>query len=375
MNILNFNIIKHILDREEIWNKWKNEGCPNFVKEKRASTVEPKKVKRPKILTSDFDNGSTRQFTFNNSEIGKLCSVNHDNLNACKDPNRQFLPSLKEFFEEPIEQLDPENQVEKQYQLIYKTDWSWKALRLLAKRSAFYFMQNQNVRTIPEYLEAICHKLNKEFQSNVTNEQTGGAGGETNEPENTQINDEDNDNDNESVQLNDDQNNQNSNQNLQSEPNTNAATPTYGDVNEGNDAMITESKEQALTNEERLTKLKQEFAVDEYQEDSQSSSHSSTPPPPSLKHMKSSEHISILNLDAANSQSNKNDLVDDNFMNSIAFRITTVDEWKKIAQELNMDEDTIVFIEYDIPDVKDQCKKILLLWKVRLSFLFFLLYQ
>jgi hypothetical protein len=36
-------------------------------------------------------------------------------LEACKDPNRQFLPTLKEFFDEAIEQLDPANQVEKQY--------------------------------------------------------------------------------------------------------------------------------------------------------------------------------------------------------------------------------------------------------------------
>lgn len=50
-----------------------------------------------------------------NSEMSKLCSVNHDNLEVCKDPNRQFLPSLKEFFEEAIDQLDPASQVEKQY--------------------------------------------------------------------------------------------------------------------------------------------------------------------------------------------------------------------------------------------------------------------
>ncbi len=86
-------------------------------------------------------------------------------MEACKDPNRQFLPSLKEFFEEAIDQLDPANQVEKQYQLVQQTDWAWKALRLLAKRSAFYFMQNQNVKTIPEYIEAICNKLGKEIAS------------------------------------------------------------------------------------------------------------------------------------------------------------------------------------------------------------------
>jgi THO complex subunit 1 len=93
--------------------------------------------KRPKPVTSDFIvNSSIKQnfITENTTEMGKLCNVNHGNLEACKDPNRQFLPSLKEFFEECIDQLDPANQVEKQYRLIYQTDWSWKALRLLAKR-------------------------------------------------------------------------------------------------------------------------------------------------------------------------------------------------------------------------------------------------
>ena len=95
--------------------------------------------------------------------MSKLCNVNHDNLEACKDSERQFLPTLKEFFEEAIEQLDPANQVDKEYQLVNQTDWAWKSLRLLAKRSSLYFMQNQNVKTISEYLEAICNKLGKEF--------------------------------------------------------------------------------------------------------------------------------------------------------------------------------------------------------------------
>ena len=152
--------VKHILEREDIWNKWKNEGCPNYVKEKQP----PKKaqVKRLKPVTSDFVPKFGRNFIAENqSDIVNLCNINHDNLEACKDVNRQFLPSLKEFFDEAIEQMDPENQVEKQYYLSRQTDWAWKALRLLAKRSSYYFMQNQNVKTISEYLETICAKLSK----------------------------------------------------------------------------------------------------------------------------------------------------------------------------------------------------------------------
>lgn len=106
------------------------------------------------------------------SVMGKLCQVNHGNLEACRDSTRQFLPSIREFFEEAIEQLDPANEVERQYWLIAQPDWAWKALRLLAKRSPHYFMQmNQNAKPINEYLEGICTKLGKEYTAEQQRQQ------------------------------------------------------------------------------------------------------------------------------------------------------------------------------------------------------------
>lgn len=164
--------LKHILEREEIWNKWKNEGCPNFAREKRPPASIPAKPKRLKPLCSDFivsrslsslaSNGLDASAPQPVSVMGKLCQVNHGNLEACRDPGRQFLPSMKDFFDEAIDQMDPANQVEKQYWLIAQHDWAWKALRLLAKQSPHYFMQmNQNAKPINEYLEGICTKLGK----------------------------------------------------------------------------------------------------------------------------------------------------------------------------------------------------------------------
>ena len=43
-------------------------------------------------------------------------------------------------------------------------------------------------------------------------------------------------------------------------------------------------------------------------------------------------------------------------------------EWKEIAVNLKMDEDTISFIESEPNDVKEQTKKILQLWKVVLKY-------
>jgi hypothetical protein len=343
--------MQHILDREEIWNKWKNEGCPSFVKEKRAapsSTAIPdKRAKIPKILTSDFHPGATKVFKFSNPEMAKLCNINHDNLNACKDTSRQFLPTIRDFFEEPIEQLDPANEVEKQYHLVNKTDWSWKALRLLAKRSAFYFTQNQNVRSIPEFLEAICNKLSKEFQVNQ-GEQAG-----SNESENAPMNDD------ESVQLNDETVQNNTSSNAQNFSSSNIMMPSKF---ENIDNVKVEPKEASqMTPEERLSKLKQEFAMDEYQEDSQSSTNSNTPP----RSTSNSNSEKVIEEDSKDDKK-VTDLVDDVFMDHLSNNMKTVNDWKKLAHALQMDSDTIDFIESDESDVKKQCKRILQLWKVRI---------
>ena len=58
------------------------------------------------------------------------------------------------------------------------------------------------------------------------------------------------------------------------------------------------------------------------------------------------------------------DLVDEGFMDYLSNNMKSVSDWKKLALELQMDGDTIDFIESDESDVKKQCKRILQLWKV-----------
>ncbi|KAG0410126.1 hypothetical protein HPB47_012768, partial [Ixodes persulcatus] len=43
-------VYKHILQREEFWNSWKNEGCPDF---KEAKPVDVVKEGRPKRKLGD----------------------------------------------------------------------------------------------------------------------------------------------------------------------------------------------------------------------------------------------------------------------------------------------------------------------------------
>uniref|UniRef100_A0A8D0UD32 THO complex subunit 1 n=1 Tax=Sus scrofa TaxID=9823 RepID=A0A8D0UD32_PIG len=125
-------MVEHILNTEENWNSWKNEGCPSFVKE--------------------------------SEELTRLWNLCPDNMEACKSETREYMPTLEEFFEEAIEQADPENMVENEYKAVNNSNYGWRALRLLARRSPHFFQPtNQQFKSLPEYLENMVIKLAKEL--------------------------------------------------------------------------------------------------------------------------------------------------------------------------------------------------------------------
>ena len=269
-------------------------------------------------------------------------------MEACKDTARQFLPSLKDFFDEAIEQLDPANQVEKQYHLSNQTDWSWKALRLLAKRSAFYFMQNQNVKTISEYLEAICNKLSKEFsseQQQLAQQQqiqlqqsqkqlpnpihVTSTVIENIENENSQLG-----NDDESVQIDDEQ------------------TTNVNNSMAGQTSTINVDLDQKLIEHE----IKSEPLIDENNDNNESMNTSlarNDLEMPGTPQETIQVKIEVFNAELI-------DLISEN--------IQSVQEWKNIATFLKMDAETISFIENENQDLRHQCTKILQLWKVKILF-------
>lgn len=85
-------------------------------------------------------------------------------MEACQGTSRNFTPELRDFFAEAIDQLDPESMIEPEYKLINNNNWSWRALRLLSRRSP-YFFQGTNAVTKPigEYLEGVIKQVSKDF--------------------------------------------------------------------------------------------------------------------------------------------------------------------------------------------------------------------
>ncbi|KAG2458112.1 OSBL1 protein, partial [Polypterus senegalus] len=158
-------VVEHILNTEENWNAWKNEGCPSFVKERPVET-KPIRPARKRPAPEDFlSKGPDRKVLMGNSEeLTRLWNLNNDNMEACKSESREFMPSLEEFFEEAIEQADPANMVEEKYKVVNNSNYGWRALRLLARRSPHFFQPtNQQFKSLPEYLENMVIKLAKEL--------------------------------------------------------------------------------------------------------------------------------------------------------------------------------------------------------------------
>uniref|UniRef100_A0A8C7TEF0 THO complex 1 n=1 Tax=Oncorhynchus mykiss TaxID=8022 RepID=A0A8C7TEF0_ONCMY len=143
-------MVEHVLNTEENWNSWKNEGCPSFVKD-RPVDDKPKRPTRKRQAPEDFlGKGPDRKVFMGNDNWDSLVM--------------EFMPSLEDFFEEAIEQADPANMVENEYKVVHNSNYGWRALRLLSRRSPHFFQPtNQQFKSLADYLESMVIKLAKEL--------------------------------------------------------------------------------------------------------------------------------------------------------------------------------------------------------------------
>ena len=71
--------------------------------------------KRAKLGDVAREGAKRGRFLMGNAALSKLWNQWPDNMEACSAPERDFLPSMEEYFGEANEQLDPENQIEDDY--------------------------------------------------------------------------------------------------------------------------------------------------------------------------------------------------------------------------------------------------------------------
>jgi len=162
--------IKHVLEREGHWVKWKNEGCQKFMKEKEADkTMAAPPVKKRRTLYDDIMNG--RKIGLGSPELTKLWGKSESNLDACKTPKRQFIPTVEEYFEEAIMHSDPKNEIEDSFKCYLDPSYGWRSLRLLAHSSPLFFSLQPTTMhhlPVPKYLEHIFKRLRKETKKDET---------------------------------------------------------------------------------------------------------------------------------------------------------------------------------------------------------------
>lgn len=147
--------IKHILKREEMWNSWKNDSCkeiqrPDGNQAKSADVAPPRKRK----LLGDVIAEATKagKFDLGNNELTRLWNLCPDNLQACKGSDRNFLPSLESYLDNPKEKKDP--------------TFEWRALRLVSRQSSHFFTiltpPNEKIEKISDYLKLFHQKIQKD---------------------------------------------------------------------------------------------------------------------------------------------------------------------------------------------------------------------
>lgn len=150
--------VKHILQRELEWAKWKSEGCPNMAELADKQPMQPYK-KRPRTT---FDPNVVELGT---PELTKLWNTEPDLLASCRNKKRRFAPTLVEFLRDPLDELDPDQQVEDEYKSTRDPAFQFRACRLLMVESSQYISaQSQQTLSIPLFLDNVILKTGKNME-------------------------------------------------------------------------------------------------------------------------------------------------------------------------------------------------------------------
>ncbi|XP_041987255.1 THO complex subunit 1 [Aricia agestis] len=162
--------VKSILKREEHWNSWKNDGCPEFQKPKppvqTESTDEVRRAKKRRRPVGDIIKeykAQDKDFMGNN-ELTKLWNLCPDNLAACRTKERDFMPTLESYM---VGGGDSRTSC---------GGWGWRALRLLARRSPHFFVHTNNpIGRLTDYLDDMVKRISRDMAASAAAVTNGDA--------------------------------------------------------------------------------------------------------------------------------------------------------------------------------------------------------
>jgi len=119
-----------VLEREQHWIGWKKAGCQSF--DKAAATLKATGKKRSAAAGGGRP---TKRLSLGNQELSRLWNLGGNSLQAlASSDSKRRVPSLAEYLKPVEEQMDPAAGIEEEYKLKNDKVYTWKALRLMAKK-------------------------------------------------------------------------------------------------------------------------------------------------------------------------------------------------------------------------------------------------
>lgn len=151
--------IRAVLNDETFWVQWKNvlpaasvpgapvkaEVCPSF---ERPLYVPPPAKPPPKPAAAVASRkrqsadgkqatpgGTSKRLRLGTPALDRLWNQAPNNMAGLKVSERRHLPTLREFLNPVIEDMDPENDIEDAYRRKHDKAYQWKALRMISRES------------------------------------------------------------------------------------------------------------------------------------------------------------------------------------------------------------------------------------------------
>jgi len=131
--------VSHLLLREQGWTVWKQNNCKDF---ERAAAPAPAPVapapamrRRPRPGAAQPAVPPEKRVKLGNLELDRLWNLSMDNTSALGDKKGKTTPSLPDFLQPVIDDMDPTAEIEEYYKSKNDKVFTWKALRLIAKEN------------------------------------------------------------------------------------------------------------------------------------------------------------------------------------------------------------------------------------------------
>eukprot|EP00798_Chlamydomonas_sp_ICE-L_P011229 gene11229-18858_t len=134
--------VRSLLERESVWVAWKNQSCPPFEREPESvadSSTEAPTASLTGMKRRRGANGPTAAAVSRQHYL-RMVTTPEDQMSGLKTSERKLLPTLKDFLQPVIQDMDPESCIDEAYRrIIVNKVFAWKCSRLISRSHLDHF--------------------------------------------------------------------------------------------------------------------------------------------------------------------------------------------------------------------------------------------